>query len=60
MTETKTDPREAASDYRDYLISELARIDDFIELADRVAEDGDDVGFGLVLLTAGAASAAVH
>lgn len=60
MTETKTDPRKAASDYRDYLISELARIDDFIEMADRLADDGGDVGFELELLTLGTASAAIH
>jgi len=60
MPVAKTDPRKAASDYRDYLISELARIDDFLDMADRLTDGGEDGGFGLELLPAGTASAAIH
>jgi hypothetical protein len=60
MSKAKSDPRKAAADYRDYLISELARIDDFLDMADRLSDEGDDGGFGLELLPAGTASAAIH
>ena len=60
MAEVKTDPRKTAADYRDYLISELARIDDFLAMADRLADEGDDAAFGMELLTSSTASAAVH
>jgi len=59
MTEAKSEPRKAASDSRDYLISELARVDDFLDMADRLADGGEDGGFGLELLPAGTASAAI-
>ena len=60
MSEAKTDLRQIACQYRDHLTSELAKVEDFLEMADRLEAPEEDPGFGLTLFTGEAASVAVH
>ncbi len=60
MSEAKTDLRHIASDYRNHLLAELAKVEDFLEMADRLEAPEEDPSFGLTLFTGEAASAAVH
>lgn len=60
MRKAKTDPRKAAADYRDHLLAELARIDDFLDMADRLVEETGEAEYGPGPLMADTASAAIH
>lgn len=52
MSDTKSDLKEIAREYRAHLTSELVKVDDFIAMADLLSEPGENIGFGLRLVNA--------
>ena len=49
MSDANPDLKEIATNYRKHLTSELARVDAFIEMADRLSAKGAEEAFGLSL-----------
>ena len=52
MSDTKADLKQIAADYRATLTAELVKVDDFITMADRLSEPGENVGVHLRLIDA--------
>jgi hypothetical protein len=60
MSNVKSDLRRIANEYRDHLTAELAKVDDFIAMAERLTDPRESMGAELMLFTGERAPAVLH